>query len=184
MKRLLLVCLISTSAAAGTPSIPATPAHQRIAAGATPATGKQCGIKSPVKVAVRALSTPLVGQDLTLRVTVANGADAGPVRTWLRLPPGLDAAANPEWTDTLAHGGAAVHELTVRVNSGVPLPITAKAEAAGQLIAEGYTTLYPLEVTPAGVRAFWSATNLRALDDQPRVIQLENGDRAEIIRGN
>lgn len=187
MNRTILLSLaLATAAFAAPPTVPATADHERIAAGATRGPGlvRRCGIKSPVKVSIRALSTPLVNQELTLEVITANGADAGPVRTWLRLPPGLEALEPTEWTDTLPHAATARHQTRVRVAVGTPLPITAKADTANQLTGEGYVTLYPLEVTPAGVRAKWSATNLRALDDQPTVIQLKSGERAEVLKGN
>lgn len=139
---------------------------------------------------VRALSTPLVGRDLELEITISNGLADGAVHSWLRLPPGLDAAAEPSWTDIMTLGASVRHRATVRVNSGAPLPVTAKAaslDSADQLRppGEGYVTLYPLEITPAGVRARWNATTLRALADPgPPVIRLRGGDRAAVIRGN
>ena len=183
-------------AGATSPTVPATAEHRRIAAGGTPAvqrTGhatRRCGLLSALAVSVRALSTPLVGQDLVLEVTTGNGRAAGAVRSSVRLPTGLDAAADAAWVDVMTQGQIVRHRVTVRVTSGAPLALTAKAAsldpaAAAEPPGEGYLTLYPLELTPGGVQAHWSATTLRALDDLgPPAITMRTGDRAVIIHGD
>lgn len=150
-----------------------------------------CGLLSPLKVKLRALSTPVVGGELALEATVINGLDDGTVRTWIRIPAGaLEVIGEASWIDTLAKGDVMTHRVMVRVLTGDPIPLTAKAAStdpsqAGFPAGEGYTTLYPVEVVPAGFRVHWSATTLRPLSEPPpAVVSLKNGDRAVVIHGD
>lgn len=196
---LVLSLVLAASVDAGTRPVTtaASDEHLKIAAGGRPAvmagptgTSLQCGLKSVLKVSVRALSTPLVDRDLELEITVANGGADDTVRSWIRLPAGVDATAQPEWTEFLAHGQVVTHRATVRIAGGGPFALTAKAAftapGAEQLPpGEGYTTLYPLSVTPAGVRAYWSAKTLLPLSaPQPEVVTLKRGDRVTLIHGD
>jgi len=58
---------------------------------------------------------------------VANGGEAGAVRTWLRLPEGLSATGALEWTETLAAGQTVRHRTAVSVASAKPQAVVAKA---------------------------------------------------------
>lgn len=203
MRRLLLVTLLvglvvpRTTRAPLSTDLPASAEHLRIAAGEPPVASRaggllrtRCGLQSRLVVTLRALSTPLVGRDLELEVSVADGLPDGVVHIWLRLPGGLDATAGTSWTEFMTRGQTVRHRVTVRVNSGAPLPVTAKAASlepahAGQFPGESHVTLYPLELAPGGVRVHWSATTLRALaEPEPAMVTLRGGDRAVVIRGD
>jgi len=145
---------------------------------------------TPWSVQVKACSTPLVGEELDVRVMAFGGPSGGLFRVWICVNnAGLEpTGAAPEWTDSLAPGGIVTHTIRMRVTGGLPIRLTAKvsplqADLSLGLLAEAPLILYPFDRRDGSVKVQWDANTLRPLSETvPTTVTFANGDTAILYR--
>ncbi|MBI4865108.1 MAG: hypothetical protein HY815_33340 [Candidatus Riflebacteria bacterium] len=117
----------------------------------------------PISVSVKARSTPLVGQPLTLEVHGYNGHRNGRFRAWLEAPPGaMEPLDGPsEWEGDLGLGQEWVHQFRVTVLSKEPFAVRARLKLLTPEVdhlppGESALVLYPFEMVGGVVRHHWN----------------------------
>lgn len=152
-----------------------------------PAVRTQCGKHVPLRITVRALSTPVLGQDLVLQFDAQNRGLTGPFECRLRVN---DTMLTPldeplSWTRELPEGQVVSWTARVRVNFPGPIPITAKVRSlapacAGLPPVEGYAILYPFDGTSGQLRPTWNESTLQPLS-KPALKTLKLSDTTSAV---
>ena len=172
------MCLIFGMLALGLVAVrrPDAPPAKRLAAPLR----SGCGFKAPYRVVLKALSTPVVGKELELELSVANGPVAGLCRSWIQCAPGLIEGGPLEWTQTLGVHQSATYRTRVKALSSRPIELTGKMcqvtqDLWARLPGESYLTLYPFELDGHALRVNWTPP-------KPTLISFSDGDTGLVIR--
>lgn len=167
IKRLILAGLFGATAISfGTTPLPAAPTRFN-----GPRTA--CPRITSHRVQVKALATPVTGQELILELSATSRAEAGPAEIYLRAPTGALEPLDGElaWTRDLTPGQVSTWTTRVRVVSAAPVPLTAKVRASSAApnaaFAEHHLTLYPFEVREGTLRPTWNESTLQPLSAEP-----------------
>lgn len=146
-----------------------------------------CARMTSQRIQVKALATPIAGQELVLELSAVNRAESGLVEVLLRAPDGaLEPLEGPlAWSRNLTQGQVQTWTTRVRVINAAPIPLTAKARSAlapaTLSYAEHHVTLYPFEVKEGTLRPTWNEETLQPLSATPLPeITLPGGQKAVV----
>lgn len=160
------------------------PARSELRIVASPATRSDCGFKLPMRVSLRALATPVNGNELTLEMAAQSTGLPGPYEAWIAVPAGMVAPLDGpmRWTPSLPLRQTVTWTTRIRVTTNRKIDLTAKVRSLAPgyeraPAAEAYLTLYPFEVQDGVTTAAWEQ-ELRSTE-QP-MIKLPDGSMGRV----